>query len=103
MRATGQLLACLGKNAGVYRRQKCDLLALLLFVSVRLSVCLLAGCDYCPKLRSIGLKTAHRLVHAHRTLPGVCDAIERAGGAAGAGEDAQYRRQVRQSAVVSYV
>ncbi len=35
----------------------------------------LAGCDYCPKLRNIGLITAHKYVHTYKTVAKVCDAV----------------------------
>jgi exonuclease-1 len=35
--------------------------------------CCLAGCDYLPSLRNIGIKSAHKIVSAHKTLSRVLD------------------------------
>lgn len=35
-------------------------------------MCILSGCDYLDSLPGIGLKTAHKIVKEHKTLPNVC-------------------------------
>ena len=41
-------------------------------------MCCVSGCDYAPKIRSVGLVTAHRLVARHRTLQAVVEALHAA-------------------------
>lgn len=38
-------------------------------------MCCLAGCDYVKKIRNVGLVTAHKLVHKHRTFAKTTDAL----------------------------
>ncbi|CAM9639417.1 unnamed protein product, partial [Phaeothamnion confervicola] len=49
-----------------------------------LDMCLLAGCDYLPPVRGVGIITAHKLVARHRSHEAVLAALRRAppGGAA---------------------
>ena len=41
--------------------------------------CCLAGCDYVKNIKSIGIKTAHKLVSATKTLPAVAEALRAMG------------------------
>jgi 5'-3' exonuclease len=36
-------------------------------------MCVLAGCDYLPKIPQVGIKTAHTIVQRYRTPSKVCD------------------------------
>ena len=46
--------------------------------------CVLSGCDYLPSLRGVGLKTAHKLLRAHKSAEALFEAARREAAAAAA-------------------
>jgi 5'-3' exonuclease len=46
--------------------------------------CVLSGCDYLPSLRGVGLKTAHKLLRAHKSAEALFEAARREAVAAAA-------------------
>jgi exonuclease 1 len=40
-------------------------------------MCCLSGCDYAPKIRNVGIVTAHKIVNEHKTVNRIVDALRR--------------------------